>query len=455
MSLFGKLRSHIQEHTVTLDLDDIQATVLRLRPEPYFGTHFLLHFRTPESGRGFIRRVAPHIASAEQWWNGDHPWTAVALSYAGLEALDVPRSSLQSFPEGFRVGMAARATQLLDTGPNDPKRWDKVFREEKIHAALTVFAPSEASWRETATMLEEQFRGTPGLSIVGRDDFGAQPGSRNSLGYKDLISNPAIEGSGVTPFPGQGPAIKAGEFVLGYPGEAGIPLPMPQPDVLGRNGTFVAFRKYHTRAGSFNRFLRDNASDEESRELLAAKLVGRWRSGAPLTLAPEQDDPDLGADPHRNNDFQYKHDPDGLQVPAGSHMRRMNPRDSEMQLMADVNLHRIIRRATAFGPAYDADAITFEEDAVERGLHFIFMSARAMETVEFLQRNWINKGEFVGLGDERDPIIGVQEPQLTFTIPKTPVRTRVHGMDTFNELKGGEYFFMPGLAALAWLGQEH
>ena len=32
----------------------------------------------------------------------------------------------------------------------------------------------------------------------------------------------------------------------------------------------------------------------EEQELMAAKLMGRWRSGAPLVLAPEKDDPALG-----------------------------------------------------------------------------------------------------------------------------------------------------------------
>jgi deferrochelatase/peroxidase EfeB len=125
--------------------------------------------------------------------------------------------------------------------------------------------------------------------------------------------------------PGQGRPIKAGEFILGYPGEAGVPLPMPRPDVLGRNGTFVGLRKYQSRVATFNRFLREHAGTEQERELLAAKLVGRWRSGAPLTLTPTQDDPALGADPRRNDDFTYADDPRGHQVPLGSHMRRMNP----------------------------------------------------------------------------------------------------------------------------------
>jgi deferrochelatase/peroxidase EfeB len=127
-------------------------------------------------------------------------------------------------------------------------------------------------------------------------------------------------------------------------------------------------RKYQSRVGAFNRFLRAHADTDEERELLAAKLVGRWRSGAPLTLAPTQDDPALGADPSRNNDFTYAADPNGRQVPLGSHMRRMNPRDTEMAVLANMNLHRIIRRSTTYGAPYDRNAIAQQDDDVARGL---------------------------------------------------------------------------------------
>ena len=47
--------------------------------------------------------------------------------------------------------------------------------------------------------------------------------------------------------------------------------------------------------------------------------------------------------------------------------------------------------------------------------------------------------------------VGLQEAGTTFTIPKEPVRRRVHGIQTFNVLRGGEYLFMPSLSALRWI----
>jgi deferrochelatase/peroxidase EfeB len=453
MTLIDRLGTGLPRSPVTVELDDIQATVLRYRPEPYYGTHVMLHVEDAKAGRGFVRRLSPHIDSAADWWQAGQSWISVAFSYTGLAALGVPEDSLQSFPEGFRAGMAARAGQLLDSGANDPRHWDAPFGTGLVHIGVSIFSDSEQAWRRTMEMARQQYEGLPGLTVLMEQDFGAQPGDLNPLGYRDSIGQPAIEGSGVDSLPGQGPPIKAGEFILGYPGEAGVPLPMPQPDVLGRNGTFAGLRKYQSRVGAFNRFLHEHAPNWPERELLAAKLVGRWRSGAPLTLAPEHDDPELGADPARNNAFAYAADPDGRQVPLGSHMRRMNPRDTKLAILTDVKVHRIIRRSTTFGAPYDPDAIS-ADDETPRGLYFLFLSAKAMATLEFLQQEWINNGNFMGLGTERDPNVGLQPDGATFTIPRAPVRRRLHGIETFNVLRGGEYFFLPSLSALKWLAEE-
>jgi Dyp-type peroxidase family len=434
-----------------LELDEIQAMVLRQRPSPYFGSHVVLRIDDARAGRELLRRLTPHVDFAANWWKPANAWLSVAITYAGLQALGVPQSSLASFPEAFRVGMAARARQLRDEGVNDPANWEPLYRSGQIHLGLSAFSASEEQWRQVLAMARAQYEGMSGVSVLAIQDFGAQPGDRNSLGYKDGIDQPAIEGSGVDPLPGQGQPIKAGEFILGYPGEAGIPLPMPRPEILGRNGAYVGFRKYQSRVGAFNRFLRANGSTEEEQELVAAKLVGRWRSGAPLTLAPDRDDPELGADPQRNNDFDYANDPHGRQIPLGAHIRRMNPRDTTLSRLTDVSLHRLIRRGATYGPPYDPNALSEDDDETPHGAIFLFISAKAMATMEFLQQEWINDGDFIGAGAERDPIIGFQEEGATFTIPKAPVRRRIHGIETFNVLRGGEYFFMPSLAALNWL----
>ncbi|NUT93065.1 MAG: peroxidase [Saccharothrix sp.] len=428
----------------TIDLDDIQATVLRARPEPYFGTHAIIEIADRAAGKELLRRLAPQVTSAARWDEPRPSWLALAISYRGLVALGVPQASLDSFPANFRAGMAGRAERLRDTGPNAPEHWEAPFGGPGVHLAVTVYAANEAEWRAEVTAYEQQLRGLPGVKLLSHQDFGAN--GFNVFGYRDGFSQPVVEGSGAEPLPGDGRPIKAGEFVLGYPSETGRPLAMPAPDVLGRNGTYVVFRKYHSHVAAFNRWLRDNGRTEQERELLAAKLVGRWRSGAPLALAPTGDDPALGEDPRRINDFDYADDPRGLKTPLGSHIRRMNPRDTKLEVLTDVNIRRVVRRSTSFGEPTTA----LTDDGRDRGLDFIALGARAIDNVEFLQSEWVNSGNFVGLGKEKDPLISLQDRDAHFTVPGTPPR-RVRGIQSFNTLRGGEYFFMPSLTAIHWL----
>src|SRR4029453_2778548 len=125
------------------------------------------------------------------------------------------------------------------------------------------------------------------------------------FGFKDGLHNPHVEGSGPAPRAGAELSIKAGEFILGYSDEFGDTAQVPIPRELRHNGTFVAFRKFHMDVAAFRHYLRAQASSPEEEELLAAKMVGRWRSGAPLVLAPDRDDPALGSDRNSNNIFSY------------------------------------------------------------------------------------------------------------------------------------------------------
>jgi len=111
--------------------------------------------------------------------------------------------------------------------------------------------------------------------------------------------------------------------------------------------------------------------------------MGRWRSGAPLVLAPDRDDPDLGADPRRSNDFSYLSGDDQrrFKCPAGSHIRRMNPRDAE--IFGNPRRHRLVRHEAAYGPALPDGAL--EDDGAERGIIFGCVGASLRRQFEFVQ----------------------------------------------------------------------
>ena len=452
MSILADLKARFRREHVTLQLDDIQALILRARPEPYVGIHAMLHIIDAAGGRDLVRRMAAHVPSAAGWTDDRDSWMGVAISHAGLQALGVPDASLASFPLPFRQGMAARAAQLRDVGENAPEHWDDAFRPGTCHIALTIYARDAAALDAAVAQAMGELEQSHGVTLVGTHAFGADADAKNPFGFRDSISQPAVAGSGVAPMPGQERAIAAGEFILGENSETGAPLALPEPPELGRNGSFVVLRKYESRVGAFNDFVKRHAGSEEDEERFAAKLFGRWRSGAPLILSPDRDDPALGADPARNNGFDFSEDPRGLVCPHGAHMRRLNPRDSALTILTDVNIHRIIRRSSTFGPKWSRDVTAADDGNGDRGIFFIFISARAYDTIEFFQQEWINRGNFIDLADERDPVVGLHETPGTFTMPDTPVRRRVDGVTTFNRLRGGEYLFMPSLTALRWIG---
>ena len=284
--------------------------------------------------------------------------------------------------------------------------------------------------------------------------------------------------------------VAPGEFILGYPNAYGQytnrPLLASPKDPagllptdpsgsglrdLGLNGSYLVFRQLSQDVVGFWRFVnertktRSGADDPYARVALAAKMVGRWPSGAPLIKTPNADDPSMSDD----NDFLYHADDDsfGLKCPIGAHVRRSNPRDSlEPEPGSDRSIdvgkrHRILRRGRDYGPPVAAsmdpqDILQSDAVSEDRGLYFICLNAHIGRQFEFIQNTWANNPKFDGLYADDDPLIGARgagrtDETGTFTVQATPVRKRVTGMPRFVQMRGGAYFFMPGIMAVRFL----
>jgi Dyp-type peroxidase family len=436
-----------------LELDDIQAGALYERPSPYVGTYLLLRINDRADGRELVRRLHRIARPASGADAADQTSLTVAFSYHGLEALGVPQASLDSFAPEFRQGMAARADLLGDVGESGPDNWEKPLGSSDVHVALAFLSPDESKLAAVAERARTAHAELPGVELVWKQDCYQLATGRTSFGFKDGIGQPAVEGSGRPPTNPHERPLKAGEIILGYPDETGELPPMPTPDVLGRNGTYVVFRKLHTKVAAYRSYLQDRAVTRAEADLLGAKMVGRWQSGAPLAVSPDADDPELGSDRRRNNDFQFGDDPRGFKCPVGAHARRANPRDAlDHEGSVDVRLHRMIRRGTSYGPMLPDGVI--EDDGVDRGIIFVFAGAHLKRQFEFVKTQWLNDGIFIGAPSESDPLVGPRHHEpADFTIPQRPIRRRLHDLPPFVVTRGGEYLFAPSLSALLWLAE--
>ena len=406
-----------------------------------------------------MTRMLPQVATAEPWTDGP-PATAlhVALTFSGLVALGLPDRLLDSFPEAYREGMAARAARLGDRGPSAPGLWEPGLGTGEAHVLVTVYAV-DVSRLDAARAALKEVGAEGAVTVVNEQHAEARTDGSDHFGFFDGIAQPAIAGSGVSARPGDGQPdgaggwrdVAAGEFLHGYTDEDGA-LPVAPAEPFDRNGTFMVYRKLHMDVAGFRRWI-----DEQGRrfpggpELLAAKIVGRWRDGTPLAVAPAAPDPEVPGDPSRINAFSYADDPDGFRCPAGAHIRRANPRDSIGFFHGRLtNRHRIIRRGRPYGPPLRAGVL--EDDGVDRGLVFVCFNADVWRQFETIQTLWIDDGDPFGLGADKDFLVG--EPDGDggkMTIPGDPPHF-LRPQPRFVTCRGGEYLFRPsigGLRALA------
>jgi Dyp-type peroxidase family len=441
---------------VTLDLPDIQGLVVRGYGRMTAARYLVAEIADPAQAGTWLEHVAGQVDSAHG--RPEARAVNVAFTSSGLTRLGLEPSALETFAEEFVSGMAApfRQAPLGDVAESAPERWSWGGPGSSVDLLVLLFA-RDAGELDAAQADLLALPGAGGIRVVAPLDTSPLE-DREHFGFRDGVAQPWIEELGPAPFPD---SIKAGEFVLGYPNEYGLLTDVPAD--VGRNGSYLVFRQLSQDVQAFWDYCEqatlrpDGSVDTDARTRLAAKMVGRWPSGAPLALAPDADDPALAT----ANDFGYHaEDPAGLRCPVGAHVRRSNPRDSldpdpgSRRSVEVGKRHRLLRRGRKYGPLLTRDELLsagapgeWRDD--DRGLHFICLVGNIARQFEFVQRTWINSPRFAGLYDAPDPLMSPEPPGgRTFTVPARPVRERYTGLPRFVATRGGAYFFLPGIAAL-------
>ncbi len=437
-----------------------------------YGRHIFVKFTDGAKAREWLRTLRDRV-NARQDEHGARFTVNIGFTYEGLKAIGLSQRSLVSFPDAFRAGMRGRSQAVGDVGQHAPEHWEGGLGGPDIHAMGWIRTDSDQGREEATRIIREEMDSIGGVEIRFVQDTMALAhengiGSEGEhFGFADPISQPPIEGADSPVYPGDGErspdgtwrALKPGEFLLGYEDEAGPQgVPAPEPFELRLNGTYMVFRKLYQDVAAFRRYLAAAAKslygsdDVPHQELVAAKMMGRWRSGCPIDLSPDKDDPAIAADPQRRNNFTYESDDQGLRCPLGSHLRRSNPRATPLKRATAVRRHRLIRRGVEYGPHLDNGAL--EDDGVDRGLVNLFIQADIERQFEFVQFEWMKGGEFIGLDpNEQDPINGDGGEGSLMSVPGAK-RPFLFDLPTFVTVKGGEYLFVPGLKALDGLIEQ-
>jgi deferrochelatase/peroxidase EfeB len=472
---------------------DVQGNILRGYRKNRV-RYLMIQVTEPAAARRWLTAAlsgsdgVPQITTEEPWETKPDSCFNIGLTYEGLRALGAPAASLADFPTEFKEGMDKRALKLGDAGASAPENWDKPFNEPaKIHLIASIYVGDVN--KPDAVREIAQLDAIQRAAISDKWGLTLLEDARNGwcfnkdyvhFNYTDNISQPKfkeIHGTDNYPDGDSQPMAPLGTVLLGYETNfEGLKWRVPQPRALGFNGSFNAFRVLEQDVVGFEEYLTTTATEllahprvnellplgaeanigagfsrrDAMREVVAANMCGRWRNGVPLALSPDTPNPSKKVS---NTDFDYDRD---SRCPYGAHIRRCNPRGSQIVQRVANHSRRLVRRGMAYGPAYVYDpAKPRNPNEEKRGLLGNFIGANLGAQFEALSCDWLN----LGLQDPRvtgsnDPLLGANDPETSwFDLPLAsgaPIRLR--GLPRFVTTRGGAYTFLPSLSAIKYLG---
>lgn len=374
-----------------IDMDNVQGLVVSMYRRPVV-RHLLFRFGGGADGRAFVRRLLPDVTMADVPDTAPDPFINVGITYRGLKALDAESALLGELSSSFRKGPDPRKLGDVSGSQSAAENWwERRFRTEDVHCIVHLHVLSDEAREAASAHVRELAREAGMTELVPRSDgtvLDARSLGKRKLhfGYTDGISHPDIAWDDESRTPGQ---IDFREFLLGY----GAGTRSSQASRL-RDGTYGAFRWIYQDVATFNRFLQTEGprlfpdrAPADAEELLAAKLMGRWRDGTPLVLSPDRPDASMS---HRN-DFAYKDDdPNGQRCPFSAHVRVVNPRDQPLDpAVAASEVPQVIRRGMPYGPPLEGT----EDDGRDRGIIGIFV-CRDLRHQVYTLTSWMQRNDF-------------------------------------------------------------
>lgn len=505
----------MNKHSRPVQFHDIQA-LARFGCAHLKDSHFaLLKIKDRKRAGDWLLDINIQSAQAEQ--TIPDAITQIAFTTTGLSCLGLTQKTMAQFSDEFIQGMAHddnRSRRLGDIKHNAPENWQWGFSNfEQVHVLILLYTRKSAMPEYRRSVFDERFdqafshvRTLPTTTLTDKEPFG----------FIDGISQPIIDwdqqqSTDAHARDEYSNKVAPGEIVLGYNNEYGLRTPRPMIHAnecphssklplaeqhsttqlhsavhdFGGNGTYLVIRQLEQHVDQFWQFVETQcAGDKDSADTLAAAMVGRKRNGTPLVTSGSI------------NDFTFDADPDGIECPISSHIRRSNPRTGDFppgvkgwldrlikslgfkrqseyeDLIASTRFHRLLRRGRTYGPSsgevsenssdngsVDSSVHINTEQSSATGLQFICLAGNIIRQFEFVQSAWLSSSAFAGSREQRDPLLGHRCPRLSGTKTDSFMQASEHGVQDktqslpdFVTVRGGGYFFMPGISAIRYLG---